>query len=151
MVDRRGTVDKIPEKARQALSAITHGEKGLGIANGGRHLESIADNPGIRQQGSHLRLVITGDLFRIEAIKNLPIVLTLAQHRDPAEARLGTFQIQALEQGLIVIFRNAPFFIMVALIERVIPAPGTAVFHRLLSFHTVRFPGLHNPQASGQA
>ena len=150
VIDLRLPLHKVPEKVTQGAALFAQRQIGAGIANGGSHFQPIADDARILKQGGHLAVVIAGNLLRVEAIEDLAIMLALAQYGNPAQPGLGTFQIQAFKQGLIIILRHSPLVIVVVLIERVIPAPGTAVVHHfsLLWFHSQKT--LRNPPGSGR-
>src|SRR2546428_157391 len=61
-----------------------------------------------------------------EAGERLAVGFPLPQDRDPAEAGLGTFEDQELEQRTVVVNRDAPFLIVVADIDGVCSTPPTA-------------------------
>src|SRR5690606_28029589 len=58
------------------------------------------------------------------------IVLAFAQHRDPGQAGLRTFENQHLEQHALVVTRSPPLLVMVVDVERIVAAPGTPFVHR---------------------
>src|SRR5579864_8820193 len=52
--------------------------------------------------------------------------LSLAQDRDPRQAGLEAVEDQLFEQCAVVIFRYAPFIVVIGDIERIVARPGTA-------------------------
>jgi hypothetical protein len=89
----------------------------------------VTNDARVAQQVFDLGLVIRGDRGRIEVIKGFPVILSFAQDGHPAQHGLGTVQDQVLEQAALVVFRQAPFFIMVFLHQRVVSGPFTADCH----------------------
>jgi hypothetical protein len=53
-------------------------------------------------------------------------MLALAQHSQPRQPSLHTFQYKSFEKALFVTYRDPPLFVMVLLIERVTLAPRTS-------------------------
>ena len=124
-------VYKSPDILRKAAARLLHLQKGTGIFTCAIHFQPIADDSGIQQQFFQLFIAVTSYLSGVEIVKQLSVVFPLAQDGDPRQSRLGTFQNQELEQGLVVPHRYAPLIIMIGNVERVIPAPGTSFCHFL--------------------
>ena len=119
--------DEFPDVVIETAELLLHGEEFLGIVHGGRDLEAIANDAGILQEFFDPFLGESGDPGRIEVREGFSIVLTLAQDRGPAQARLGPFQYEKLEVLPIIVARSSPLGIVVRDVEIVLSAlcPGT--------------------------
>ena len=74
----------------------------------------------------------------------------MRSYGEPAEAGLGTFEDQELEQLPVVMNRDTPFLVVVADVERVRSAPPTASHHaRHGREHRARRPSAANRAAQG--
>src|ERR1700747_3196061 len=109
MVLLRLAADEAPQELRERALALHQREVSRGVADAGVDLALVADDAGIGQQLLQFGRRVARDLLRIEAVIDLAIVLALAQHGDPAEARLEALERQQLEQRLVVPERPAPF------------------------------------------
>src|SRR5207302_332973 len=63
-------------------------------------------------------------LFRAKSIERFSVVLAFLQNGVPTQPRLRAFQNQKLEEHSIVVYRNAPFLIMISN-GRFSRSPGT--------------------------
>ncbi len=127
VLDRCPT-DEGPQEIAERLPPGGQRQIGLGILDGGGDLGAVADDAGVGQQGGDFRVVVAGDLVRVEAVEYLPVVRPLLEHGGPRQAGLGAFEDQQFEQGAIVAQRQAPFRVMVFAVEVESFAPGAA-FH----------------------
>ena len=133
--------DKAPDVVGETAYLFLDGEKGPRILPRAENLEAIADDAWIQQQFFQLSIRIASDAAGIEAVEELPVALSLAQHRDPRETGLGTLEYQHLKQACVVQCRHSPFPVMVVHVEWVGTAPGTAIGHTQLSIRsTVSWP-----------
>src|SRR5271170_3005049 len=66
------------------------------------------------------------DFFSIKIVEGFAVAVALAQHRQPAQARLRAFQAQHFEQLAIVADRHSPLSIVVGDVQRIRRAPGAA-------------------------
>src|SRR5262249_18618868 len=78
-------------------------------------------------QRMHLAWRIARNPGRIEAVEGFAEALALAQYGDPGETGLKAIEDELLVERPVVIFRHAPFLVMVAHIERVKLRPRAAV------------------------
>ena len=76
-------------------------------------------DPRIRKKRRDLPFVVAGDLPRVEPVEGAPVSVPLAQDRAPAQPRLGTVKDEEFEKDAIVVYGNAPFFVVVGDEQRV--------------------------------
>ena len=57
--------------------------------------------------------------LRIEVQEGVAVALALAQDRDPGEAGLRALEAQQLEEGALVVQRDAPLLVVVGGVERI--------------------------------
>src|SRR5205823_6068631 len=62
----------------------------------------------------NVALVIAGDLCRAKFIERFSVVLTFVQNGVPAQSCLCAFQNEKLKEHAIIVYRNAPFLIMIS-------------------------------------
>ena len=86
----------------------------------------MADNSRICEQAQDVFFRETGDPLRGEAGEGFALGYAFAQNGDPREPGLGSFQVQAFEQGSRFMAWDAPLGVMISLIERVVRNPGAA-------------------------
>src|SRR5580704_2657263 len=68
--------------------------------------------------------VVARNLLGLEVVESFAEVVALAQDGDPGEAGLEAVEDQLLIECAVVIFRHAPFGVVVGDIKRVFPRPG---------------------------
>jgi hypothetical protein len=66
-----------------------------------------------------LPLVVAGDLPWIEPVERATVGVPLAEDGAPAQTRLRSFEDEELEEEAIVVYRDAPFFVVVGDVRRV--------------------------------
>jgi hypothetical protein len=115
----RATVNEAPLVCIEAAKLRLHVEKRYGVLDRRFNLRSIAHDSSICQQLADFPLVVAGDFPRVEVVEGAPVRIPLAQNRYPAEPGLGTFKDEKLEEGAIVVYGNAPFFVVVGDVQRV--------------------------------
>ena len=128
-VDDGLAVDEAPEVGVEAAELALHLERRLGVADGRRHLGSIADDARVGEQAGDVIGAVRGDAGDIEAVEGAAVALATAQDGVPAQAGLGAFQGEHLEQVGVVVHGDAPLFVVVAHHEVVIGAiadPGAS-------------------------
>src|SRR5664280_2657802 len=83
------------------------------LAHGPAHLQPVADDARVGQQGGDLVLVVADDASRVEPVERGAIILTLGQDGRPRQAGLGPLQDQHLEEVGVVVGRHAPLLVVV--------------------------------------
>ena len=76
-------------------------------------MQPVAHDTGIKHQFGLFRIVIARHDGRIETIEGGAEIIALAQDGYPGQAGLETVKQQFLKQRLTVIFRHAPFLIVI--------------------------------------
>jgi hypothetical protein len=115
----RATVDEAPLVRVEAAELGLDVEKRLGVLDRRFNLGPVAHDPRICQQRRDLPFVVAGDLPRVEPVEGAPVSVPLAQDRVPAQPRLGTVKDEEFEKDAIVVYGNAPFFVVVGDEQRV--------------------------------
>src|SRR5690349_4974522 len=117
----RATVDEAPLVRVEAAELGLHVEERLRVLDRRCNLRSVAHDPRICEQSRDLPFLVASDLPRVEPVEGAPVRVSLAQDRAPAQPRLGTFKNEELEQHAIVVYGNAPFFVVVGDVQGVGP------------------------------
>src|ERR1700729_3025904 len=73
-VDQRRAVHPGPQVAGERPVLLLGGQEGPGVADRARHLEPVAHDARVGQQLRQLRIVVTGDELRVEAVQRAPVV-----------------------------------------------------------------------------
>ena len=73
-----------------------------------------------------LLVVVARDLLRLEIVEGFAEIVALAQDRDPRQAGLETVEDQLFVERAVVIFRHAPFGVVIGDVERIFAGPGAA-------------------------
>jgi len=79
----------------------------LRIGNGGIDLQPIADDARVGQQSPSVSCAIRRDDFGIEPSVSAPECIALLEDGEPGETRLIDFQNEPLEQGGVLLEREA--------------------------------------------
>src|SRR5207342_1439684 len=90
----------------------------------------VAHDAGIVHQRGDLLRIVARDFLGLEIVEGLSAILALAQDRDPRKASLETVEDQLFIQRAVVIFRHAPFGVVIGHVERIFArprAPGLTV------------------------
>src|SRR5262249_2207550 len=87
-------------------------------------LGAVAHDAGIVHQRVDLLGVVARDLLRLEIVESATEIVALAQDGDPGEPGLEAVEDQLLVERAVVIFRPAPFGVVVGHVERIFPWPG---------------------------
>ena len=125
-VDSRLAVHEVPQEPGETRPLLHHIEPCARGTNRAFDFQAIAYDARVLHQLLDASGRIAGDSGRIESIERAPEVLALAQDDDPGESRLESVEHELLEQGPIVVFRNAPFVVVVGDVERVLAGPRAA-------------------------
>src|SRR4029079_17376190 len=83
------------------------------VADRGVDLEAIAYDAGIHEQAGDFLAAEARDLCGIEPGKGGPIVFAFPQYGVPAQAGLRAFENEKLEPLAVVVYRHAPFAVVV--------------------------------------
>src|SRR6516165_10253990 len=112
-VDERSAANELPEISVEAAEFVLHSQHGTGVLHGGIDLQAIANNAGVGEKLPHLALSIPRDCRSIKVVKGSPVVVPLLENSLPAQACLGAFQDEELEEPSVVMDRNAPLLVVV--------------------------------------
>src|SRR5260370_21447275 len=125
VIDLRPAVDEIPQEFREAR-AVLH-DLQIAVRAGDRALDlgAVADDAGVVHQRMQLFGVVARDLFRDEIVEGAAKVVALAQDRDPRQPGLKTVEDELFVQRAVIIFRHAPFGVVIGHIERIFAGPWT--------------------------
>src|SRR6478736_7084042 len=103
-----------PEISVETSEFFSNGEEVFRVLDCGCDFQSVPHDPIVAEQPLNVALVIARDLFRAKSIERFSVVLAFLQDRIPAQSRLRAFQNQELEEYSIVVYGNAPFFIVIS-------------------------------------
>src|SRR5262249_34437772 len=87
----------------------------------------VAHDAGVLHQRLDLLRGEARDLLRREAGEGAAEVVALAQDGDPGQPGLEAVENELFEQRAVVVFRHAPFLVVIGDVERVLLGPGTAL------------------------
>ena len=65
----RFAADELPDVGVEAAELLLTCEKGLGVFDEGAHLEPVAHDAGVGKQFGNLRVIVMGDLRRVEVVE----------------------------------------------------------------------------------
>src|SRR5437764_4993809 len=125
-VDARAPVDVFPEQFREAGTFLHDLEPGARGEDRAFDLHAVANGALVLHQPRDLLWRIARDLCRLEGIEGAAKIVAFAQNDDPRKAGLESVEHQLLIERAVVVFRNAPFLVMIGEIEWVLPGPRAA-------------------------
>jgi hypothetical protein len=105
--------DETPEVCVEASYLLAHRKERFRVLDRGGNLQTVSYDAGVAQQPFHVARAITCDFLCAKSSERLPVVLPLLQDRDPAQAGLGAFENEKLEEQPISVHGNAPFFVVI--------------------------------------
>ena len=76
-------------------------------------LSRLRTMPGSASSFADFARVVARDLAGVEVVEGTAVVVALVQDGGPAQAGLGAFQNQELEEDAVVMLRHAPFLVVV--------------------------------------
>ena len=117
-----------PEVRRQRAVLVDQLERALRVVDRRFDLAAMADDAVVLQQPLHVARAEARDHGGLELREGAAEVLALAEDRDPAQARLKTFEADLLEQPPVVGDRPAPLVVVVVDVERIGARPRTSAF-----------------------
>src|SRR3984957_7501185 len=123
MVDLRFAVDELPQEFRKARALFHDLEIGFRAVDRAFDLGAIANDADIVHQRVNFLGVVMCDLFGLEIVEGAAEIVALAQDRDPGQPGLETVEYQLFIQRAVVIFRHAPFGVVIGHIKRVFAGP----------------------------
>src|SRR5258705_10468913 len=123
MIDLRPAVDEIPQELREAWAVCHDLQIGFGACDRAFDLGAIADDADIVHQRVNPFRVVLRDLFGPEILEGAAKIVALAQYRDPRQPGLETVEDEFFIQRPIVIFRHAPFGVVIGHVKRVFAGP----------------------------
>src|SRR5262245_1433808 len=126
MVDLRLAVEEFPEQPREPGTFLHDLEIATGGQDGAFDLQAIAHDAGVLHQFLDPLRRIARNLFRIEAVEGAAEILALAQDGDPGQAGLEAVEHELLVERAVVVFRHAPFFVVIGDVERILSRPRAA-------------------------
>jgi hypothetical protein len=97
-------------------------------------LGAAADDTFVLKQPGDLLLTEPGNPGRLEAGKRFTKIFALAQNGDPRQTRLKAIEYEFLVQRARIVFRNAPFRVVIRYIERVLRTVTRAFVFALVAF-----------------
>ena len=100
---------KVPDIGVETAEFLLRDEEGLRVLDGGGDLEPVANDAGVGEQLPDFVRVVTRDLPGIELVKGTAVIVTLVEDGGPAQAGLGAFEKQELEQDSVIMPWHAPF------------------------------------------
>src|SRR5690348_17821513 len=74
----------------------------------------------------NLLRVVTRDLLRDKIVEGAAEIVALAQDGDPGEPGLEAVEDQLLIERAVVIFRHAPFGVVIGDVNRILARPGAS-------------------------
>ena len=88
-------------------------EKPFRVLDRSGDFQPVSHDAIVAEQSLDLSLAIAGNLFRAKSIERFSVVLAFPQNGVPAQSRLRAFQNKEFEEYSIVVYRNAPFLIVI--------------------------------------
>jgi hypothetical protein len=92
------TIHELPDICIEAAELILYPDECSGIPDCGSYLEPIADNPGIRKEFAHFKIIISGNHSGIKIIESAAEVFPLPQDGFPTETGLRPLKNQEFEE-----------------------------------------------------
>ena len=108
-----------PDQLVERLPCLVERDDRARVADRRLDLRAVADDAGIQEEPLDVVHLEARDRLRVEPREDLAERRTLAQHRDPRQARLERLERQALEQRRLAVHGHAPLVVVVRLVQRV--------------------------------
>src|SRR6202035_5001925 len=125
-VDLRLAVLEIPQQLGETGPLVHAPEPRPRRAHGALDLRAVAHDAGSLQQPLDLGRPVARDFFRNETVEGAAEIVALAQDGDPRQAGLETVEHKFFVERAIVVFRHAPFLVVIGDVERIVLGPRTA-------------------------
>ena len=125
-VAQRLAVDPVPEIASKLPCSACSSRNARAFLRTREDLEPVAHDARVVQPLARARRRVMAATRSGSKPRNaLPVVLALAQDRDPREAGLRAFEAEQLEERAVVVQRDAPLVVVVGRVERIAAARPT--------------------------
>src|SRR6185437_11642537 len=151
LVQLRLAVDEIPQELREARAVFHDFQIRFRAGDRALDLGAIADDADVIHQCVNLPGVVARDLLGTEIVKGAAKILALAQDREPGQPGLEAVKDQLFVQRAVVIFRHAPFIVVIGHVKRIFAwprAPRQPIFmqarrpcHATVCFDAVKASG----------
>src|SRR5262249_44219637 len=122
----RLAVDEVPQQPREAGALLHRVEIGARGEDRALDLHAVAHDAGILHQLLDLSRRVARDFRGLEGVEGAPEILALAQDGDPGQPGLEAVENELLVERAVVVFRHAPFLVVIGDVERILLRPGTA-------------------------
>src|SRR6201999_1448070 len=120
----RSAIDMLPDHVAETAGFLFLDlEPELGAFDGSLDLGAAANDALILQQAIDVARAVSRDLFWREIVEGFAEIVPLAQNGDPGQAGLESIQHQLFIQRAGIIFRHAPFLVMIGEIKRILARP----------------------------
>ena len=127
IVDLRLAVDEVPQQPREARALLHDVEPGARGEHRALDLHAVAHDAGVLHQPLDLLRRVARDLLRLETVEGAAEIVALAQDGDPRQAGLEAVEHELLVERAVVVFRHAPFLVVIGDVERVVLRPRAAL------------------------
>ncbi len=123
VVDLRLAVDEIPQQFGKAGAFFHDFEPGARREHRALDLGAIAHDAGVAHQPFDFGRPVARDFLRHKAVEGAAEIFALAQDGDPRQAGLKTVEHELFVERAVVVFRHAPFLIVIGDVERIVLGP----------------------------
>ena len=103
-----------PDIGVETSEFFSHLEKSFRVLDRSRNFQPVAHDPIVVKKPLYVSYAIAGDLFRLKTNERFPVVLAFIQNGVPTQSRLRALKYQEFEEHSIVMYRNAPFLIVIS-------------------------------------
>ena len=115
----------VPQQLREPRAFLHHLEPGARRGDRALDLHAVAHDAGVLHQLARPSSACSARSSpACEAVEGAAEVLALAQDGDPRQPGLEAVEHQLLVQRAVVVFRHAPFVVVIGDVERILPRPG---------------------------
>ena len=106
--------NKTPKISVEASELFFDVEKPFRVLDRSGDFQPVSHDAIVAEQSLHVSFAVAGDFLRSKSIERFSVVVAFPQNRIPAQSSLCAFQNQKLEEHPIVVYRNAPFLIVIS-------------------------------------
>ncbi len=126
IVELRPAVDEIPQQFGEARAFFHDLEPGARREHRALDLGAVAHDAGVGHQALDLWLAVARDFFRRKTVEGAAEIFALAQDGDPRQSGLKAVEHELFVKRAVIIFRHAPFLVVIGEIERIVFRPRAA-------------------------